>query len=64
MAKDFFDFCGAPITDQRSAPTCEIRTVVVLAGGGVAHVAGTENLRFFAEIKFEPTVKNVERTFP
>ena len=64
MAKDFIDFCGALLADQRSASTREIRTVVVLAGRGVAHVAGTENLRFFAVIKFEPAIKNVERTFP
>ena len=64
MAKDFIDFCGALLADQRSASAREIRTVVVLAGRGVAHVAGTENLRFFAVIKFEPPIKNVERTFP
>ena len=64
MAKDFIDFCGALLADQRSASTREIRTVVVFAGRGVAHVAGTENLRFFAVIKFEPAIKNVERTFP
>ena len=64
MAKDFIDFCGALIADQRSASAREIRTVVVLAGRGVAHVAGTENLRFFAVIKFEPAIKNVQRTFP
>ena len=64
MAKDFIDFGGAVIADQRSASTREIRTVVVLAGRGVAHMAGTKYLRFFSVIKFEPAIKNVERTFP
>ena len=64
MTKDFVSPSRASRANQCATPTGEIRTVVVLAGRGVAHVAGTENLRFFAVIKFEPPIKDIERAFP
>jgi hypothetical protein len=55
---------GARGTEQNQGSTCQIRTVVVLAGWFVAAFASTEDLRFFTELLVHPCVKEVERTFP
>ena len=64
MAEDFVHFCDAVGTDQGSAAAQQIRTIVVLAGGGGTHVTRAQDFGLGAVIQLKTTIEDVQRTFP